>query len=271
MDFLIPSLYFLITMGLDLTFLHAGHVPRCNARVDKYFEGYQSLQFIRRGEVELFYDNMRYVLETPMFWTCYPGPRIRFHGYQGQTWHHRYVAVGGPGLLDLQQRGLLFRGLQSCPTRYVDQCAALMDRIIGLLQTPDPLSSQRAGNLFESLLLDLAEWRQARSQSKPWMATLLTALETSPQASVDYHALAQRCGLALSTMRRRFRKETGLALHHYALELRIAKACRLVGATGLPFKEIAEKLGYDNVFYFSRQFRKFQGVPPLEYRRSRQS
>ena len=176
----------------------------------------------------------------------------------------------GSGLIDLLQRGLLFEGVQACPPRKTDQCAALMDRIIGLIDTPGLLTSQKAANLLEYLLLDLAEWRRAEVQPEPWLAGLLALLREAPQANPDYAFLAQKCGMALSTLRRRFHQETGTALHHYVLELRIAKACQLVGTTDLPFKAIAEQLGYDNVFYFSRQFRKFLGVAPLTYRRSRQ-
>jgi transcriptional regulator GlxA family with amidase domain len=180
------------------------------------------------------------------------------------------VAARGPGLLDWQERGLFFRGVQACPARRADNCTAAMDEIIRLVDAPGPLSSQRAANLLERLLLDIAAWRHARSQSEPWLATVLAALESTSGRAPDYAALAQKCGMALSTLRRRFHRKIGVPLHHHALEWRIARACRLVGFTDRPFKDIAEELGYDNVYYFSRQFRKFQGVPPLVYRRARQ-
>jgi AraC-like DNA-binding protein len=258
-------------MSLELIFLHAGRIPKCDARVDKHFEGYQSLQFVRRGTVELFYGEARHVVEAPAFWICSPGPHIRFHGYQGKAWHHQYIAMRGPGLVDLQRRGLLFSGVQSFPPRKADPCASLMDRIIRLISSPGTFSVPKAVNLLEYLLLELAEWRRADSQSKPWLAKLLSALEGSAQANPDYQSLARGCGMALSTLRRRFQKEMGISLHRHVLERRISKALKLVGATELPFKDIAEQLGYDNVFYFSRQFRKHQGVPPRIYRRSRQA
>jgi len=245
-------------------------MPRCNATVDKHFEGYCSLQFIRRGAVELFYDDVRHVVEAPAFWTCYPGPHIRFHVYRGTTWHHSYAAMRGPALVHLRQSGLFFLGVQPCPPHESTRYAALMDRAIRLIRTPGPLSAPRAANLLESLLLDLAERRRLEPRSEPWMEKLLATLETSGAICPDYATLARDLGMALSTLRRRFRQETGTALHRYVLELRLGRARDLVGNTELPFKEIAEQLGYDNLFYFSRQFRRFHGVPPGAYRRSRQ-
>jgi len=50
----------------------------------------------------------------------------------------------------------------------------------------------------------------------------------------------------------------------------VAKARQMLGETELPLKTIADRLGYRDVYFFSRQFRKLSGVPPAAYRRSRQ-
>ena len=81
----------------DLVFLHGSHTPRCNARVDKVFEGYYTLQFMVDSALELFYDEQAYRLEGSWFWPAWPGPQIRFHAGGGRsTWNHRYIAFKGP-------------------------------------------------------------------------------------------------------------------------------------------------------------------------------
>ena len=45
---------------------------------------------------------------------------------------------------------------------------------------------------------------------------------------------------------------------------------RLLGETNDPIKHVAQQLGYRDVYFFSRQFRQFAGVPPAMYRKSRQ-
>jgi AraC-like DNA-binding protein len=44
----------------------------------------------------------------------------------------------------------------------------------------------------------------------------------------------------------------------------------LLTETDLPLKAVAERLGYDSVYFFARQFRQIAGVPPGVFRRSRQ-
>src|SRR5690606_17960949 len=80
----------------DLTFLHCAHFPNCKAHVDKYFEGYSTLQYMSRGGVELYFDQQRHELRGGWFWSATPGPRIRFHSIDPPAvWSHRYVAFRG--------------------------------------------------------------------------------------------------------------------------------------------------------------------------------
>jgi AraC-like DNA-binding protein len=46
-------------------------------------------------------------------------------------------------------------------------------------------------------------------------------------------------------------------------------AARLLETTSLNVKEIADVLGYDDPFYFSRLFKSVNGLAPREYRKSR--
>jgi len=77
--------------------------------------------------------------------------------------------------------------------------------------------------------------------------------------------------MGLSTLRRRFRQTTGTSIHAYALQCRIAAAREMLGSTDLAIKEVASRLGYTDVYFFTRQFRQLSGVPPAAYRRSRQA
>lgn len=258
-------------MSPELVFLHAGHTARCNARVDKHFDGYYTLQFCYRGSVELMYDGRAELLTAPVFWTCWPGPRIQFHVGQGRTWDHRYVAVRGPGMVRLIEERLFFFGITACPPAQTKVFAHRMDELITLTGATGRLRAMKAANRLEALLIELAEWRRKQNAPEPWLEKLLQALRQDPAAAPDYAALARSSGMGLSTLRRKFREQTGMALHHYTLELRMAEARRLVVTSNLPLKEIADQLGYDNLFYFSRQFKKFHTLPPADYRRTRQA
>ncbi len=73
--------------------------------------------------------------------------------------------------------------------------------------------------------------------------------------------------MGLSTLRRRFKQETGQPLHDYLLQRRLMKARTMLDETELPIKEIVEQLGYRDVYFFTRQFHRFLGLPPAAYRK----
>jgi len=63
-----------------------------------------------------------------------------------------------------------------------------------------------------------------------------------------------------------FGEQTGCSPRDYLHLLRMHRACQLLRDTPLPIKDIAPRLGYQDPFHFSRQFKAFQGVSPSEYR-----
>jgi iron complex transport system substrate-binding protein len=74
--------------------------------------------------------------------------------------------------------------------------------------------------------------------------------------------------MSTTTFRRRFKHLTGMPPHRYRLACRVAEARRLLGSSDAPIKQIADELGYTDVFYFSRHFKQMTGVSPAHYRRS---
>lgn len=75
--------------------------------------------------------------------------------------------------------------------------------------------------------------------------------------------------MSLRTPRARFRRHSGIPLHAFTVQQRMARARHLLGDTDQPIKAIAGRLGYQDVFFFTRQFTKHVGVTPGEYRKSR--
>lgn len=258
----------MIIMDGTLQFLHSGSQRQCNAKIDKFFEGYCSFQFMEQGELEIAYDDQLFHVNGSWFWPAYPGPRIRFHTTPGHTWNHRYVAFAGPVAKMWQHQGLLPQFPQIAPPDR--DYAKRFDELIQLSQNNASWSHRRAINLLEGFLLELAQARSQATANEPWLEDLLQRLQQEEYFSPDYEQLARDYGMALSTLRRRFRQSTGTALHTYALEIRISRARALLGETNLPLKTISQKLGYHDLGYFSRQFREVVGVTPSTYRKSRQ-
>lgn len=256
-------------MDGELTFLATSRTPQCRQRLDKHVIGYATIQFVTQGGVRVGYDERWFDLPPRpegWFFPAYPGPRLRFHVLEGwEWWSHYHVAFQGARLSHWIAEGLWFTEPQPTPAGVDGQ--ALIESLLSLVRQGEHWSRLKAINQLEGLLIALAEQRSTSAES-PWLATVLAAL--SHDFAPDYAALARQFGCSVATLRRRFKEELGgQTLHEYVIGRRIARARVLLVETDLSLSAIAERLGYDSVFFFSRQFKQQAGVTPGEYRRSR--
>jgi two-component system response regulator YesN len=64
-----------------------------------------------------------------------------------------------------------------------------------------------------------------------------------------------------------FKKETGQTLNGYLTNYRVRQAMRLLGDCRNRVSEVAERVGYRDVTYFSATFKKITGLSPSEYQK----
>jgi AraC-like DNA-binding protein/quercetin dioxygenase-like cupin family protein len=81
--------------------------------------------------------------------------------------------------------------------------------------------------------------------------------------------LARQAAMSERTFLRRFREATGYSPIDYVIRARIRRATEWLASsnTRLSITEIAFRCGFQDSNYFSRQFRRFTGTSPREYRR----
>ena len=102
----------------------------------------------------------------------------------------------------------------------------------------------------------------------PRIKTILKYLESSIGTDIDCRELAKELNMSVSSLRRCWREHYGLqTFSRFRNNLMLQKSCRLLVETKLSVKEIAQRLGFADPFYFSRKFHLLMGMPPFEYRR----
>lgn len=82
--------------------------------------------------------------------------------------------------------------------------------------------------------------------------------------------LGQVC-FSKSYLTRLFRAHTGESIMEHYRNIKIEEARRLISERELSFSEIADKLSFSSIHYFSYMFKKKTNMTPSEYRRSVQS
>lgn len=78
--------------------------------------------------------------------------------------------------------------------------------------------------------------------------------------------LSTMCSVSETYLSTLFKKEVGITLTNYIQNIRIRKALLLLNSTNLPIQEIAVQCGFLDANYFSKIFKKSNGLSPREYR-----
>ena len=146
---------------------------------------------------------------------------------------------------------------------------------------------------FEKELKTFIEYAQSDDAYKKWFINqrlflLLSSLAVSTQGfsnnltlsdricrylsdniGVSFSAenIEQRFYLSDKYMSHLFKKEKGVTMQQYHNSVRMDEACRLLCSTLMSIGEIADKLGFSDVLYFSRCFRNYTGKSPSAYRK----
>ena len=75
-------------------------------------------------------------------------------------------------------------------------------------------------------------------------------------------------GIPERTLKRRFKRATGMALLDYVQNLRIEDAKRLLESSALAVDDISFEVGYEDPSFFRRLFKRRTGLSPVKYRRA---
>lgn len=80
------------------------------------------------------------------------------------------------------------------------------------------------------------------------------------------NSLADKLFLNPSYFCKIFKEEMGESFTKYLMNLRVEKAKELMEDPTMKIYEVAERVGYDDVQYFTKMFKAIQGVTPMQYR-----
>ncbi len=92
---------------------------------------------------------------------------------------------------------------------------------------------------------------------------LKNKLDLGSQISLD--EISFELSFSKSYIKTIFKKKTGKSILQYFIELKIEKAKKLLSQQKYTVTEIADILGFNSVFYFSRQFKLHTDMSPTEY------
>ena len=121
---------------------------------------------------------------------------------------------------------------------------------------------------LERELLFLFGYGKAKNENinkDDYLQTVHDILEQNLDREISVEKLAGDIPMGYESLRKEFRKKYGISPGKYRIEKKMEQACMLL-ESGIPIKEIAQMVGYADVYSFSKQFTKTYHIAPGKFR-----
>lgn len=92
-------------------------------------------------------------------------------------------------------------------------------------------------------------------------------LEEHYQEKLTLEQLCRWFGYSKTRLNQLFRDYTGTSVYHYLTQLRLNKSCLYLRSSGQSVYSISLACGFSSQNFFSRQFKKYMGCTPADYRK----
>lgn len=99
-------------------------------------------------------------------------------------------------------------------------------------------------------------------------ACLLLSEDLDKRVDVETLVKRWKMGLSYDRFRKVFRQKVGMSPGEYRIRRRMDLARKFIAQDGMSNKDVAYSLGYADPFVFSRQFQRYVGMSPSQFRAS---
>ncbi|MBR2364772.1 MAG: helix-turn-helix transcriptional regulator [Lentisphaeria bacterium] len=187
---------------------------------------------------------------------------------EGQTLSGRYICIYDSivmaamgSALALKTAGVFHLQEDPCIRNLFDRVKAIVTDSVALPETERELSL-----ICYELLYELSA-RKREDSSDPKFEHFLRQLSANCARQHTLAGMAKTCGVTPRTLTRLFHAKLSMSPIQYLINIRLDYAAMWLrrGGQNYTIKAVAEKCGYRNVPFFSREFRKKFSMTPSEY------
>lgn len=187
-----------------------------------------------------------------------------------------FMALGGLKITDLPDNHLLPPGLDNLyssgeSSQIFSTCFSQM---IAEFEKKDPFFAEINQNLALIMLMHIFRLVNARSdttarllQHNRSVEQALMYINSNLEQELTLELVARHCHVSKYHLSHLFSRYQGVSIGKYILSQRMQEAMRLLRETAMDVKDIAPSVGFQDISYFCRTFKRETGITPLQYRK----
>ena len=182
---------------------------------------------------------------------------VHFNGQAMNEVYHKYVSRGGESAFTVEQ-----------PEQYV----SLLDDIFGIASSDDYIRDMKLNEKLASLLTLIMSksWNPEKvkqTQKRSELSSIKNWLDNHYAVKISLDELAGQFYIDKYYLSKIFKEKYGITINSYISQKRITTAKQLLRFSDKTIEQIGCEVGISDTNYFTRLFRKIEGMTPGEYRK----
>lgn len=223
------------------------------------------LWYVISGRGQLVLNGEAHPLTAGSCFHFKPGDRISAE----QDPDDRLTVIFMHHTIEATETGPLPHVIQIQDTYWFEQ---LLNRLLSLDTSPEqPFIEEEFELLMKTALCHILREQHIVEHEQlklnPMVQQMVSYIKENPSAPLDTAAVATQVELSPRYASLLFKQGTGVSMKTFIARARIERASHLLTESTMNISQIADTLGYSDIYFFSRQFKRFLGESPTLYRK----
>lgn len=224
------------------------------------------IEYVIDGEGYVLFDGEMHHVSADTVYLLTAGERHEYYADSVSPFSKIFLNVSG----SLCEQLIMAYGLSGRHIFHENGVKAAFERILPVIASEMSEEEMQASlqGIFVEIISALS-LSLSKTEHSDEAIRLKDYLDSNPERIVSSAELSKIIFRSSDYCQKLFKREFGITPYAYQLERKMQAARSLLADTQLSVGEIAERLGYSDIHYFSNLFRAKCGCRPLSYRKSR--
>ena len=181
--------------------------------------------------------------------------------YPAQSWHEKYIVWNGPDAVNYEKLGYLSKRKIIIKDN-IGIVSEAFERLKKIISNEDKAAILERKNIITDMILELFRLSNSKDKEDEWHLKIMAAVSWLTENYADEISIAdlsKKYFISESLFRRYFKLYTGRSPREFINSIRISRAKGLL-KKGSTIKEVSSSVGYKDMFYFMRLFKKATGI-----------
>ncbi len=221
---------------------------------------------VKNGSGSVVYENNEYELKSG---DCFFVDCMKHYSHRCRDWEISWVHFNGNGMTGVYNKFLERSGKPVFAAKEEKKLASIIKDLYLIALTEDPVRDMRINEKLSSLLMEIMQQSLKplpQNRAHDNISRIKDYLDENYTRQISLALLSNIFKMNKYILEKEFKKKYGIAIIEYLLRVRITKAKELLRFSDKTIEEIGRRVGIIEPYYFSRIFKKIEGISPREFR-----